>query len=522
MQSPPERSQILLRNAESAVARALASRNVRVTPQAVAAAAHAVITQSESWASFSGATLAGLFAAGSYTVDVLETSGADVRQLDAMLQDLVMPADTGETIQQSVERYVSEDLVDKGILASVKSANRVLETADVFEAAIYPMPEQEGICSVEECERACGADWKSSFFSRAAFAALGTGVKVLCDFQYPKMGPADFGPVRRVLLERRAGLSLLEENLLNHRLSVYTSLEAEDLDFLTMMMNAWFQRRRLVTSPSHSLSQLITRLELLMFDVGLIGDAGADYGRAQQSLALARRFVPERDEPFIALTMDARKRIHLAQFTYRNTLATQTHGKLMSGPTGVTISAVRPLSLLSHENMEGLSRLLSDADVEESELQTYLDANPEVLLALGYTRAIPHVVLADEVLGRKLIPDYVLQVPGRVSVDILDLKRPTESPIVSGRYPRPSAELLKAVAQLRAYGDYFERSEHRKQFEQRYGLEAFRPLLTVVMGRDVHFESIRQRREIEAQTSGVRLVTYDELMAYGRTRLVGS
>ena len=61
-------------------------------------------------------------------------------------------------------------------------------------------------------------------------------------------------------------------------------------------------------------------------------------------------------------------------------------------------------------------------------------------------------------------------------------------------------------------------AEHRKQFHTRFGLEVFKPQLTVVIGNAPQFNNLEERTEIEQQIRSVRLLTYDELIAYGRTR----
>jgi hypothetical protein len=118
----------------------------------------------------------------------------------------------------------------------------------------------------------------------------------------------------------------------------------------------------------------------------------------------------------------------------------------------------------------------------------------------------------------KLIPEFILELPGDKGFDVLDLKLPSAR--LTARTPnlRASSELMKAVAQLRKYGRHFENTACRKEFEKRYGLVAFKPELVVVMGRNNQFDSRESRLEIESQINGIRLVTYDDLIAYGYSR----
>ena len=119
-----------------------------------------------------------------------------------------------------------------------------------------------------------------------------------------------------------------------------------------------------------------------------------------------------------------------------------------------------------------------------------------------------------------MVPDYLLELPVDRRFDILDLKLHTARLLVGGRYKRMSAELQKAVAQLRAYQNFFDESQNRKWFIKEYGLEPFKPEIVVVMGRDSEFASREERREIEGQLSPTRLLTYDDVIAYARARII--
>ena len=119
-----------------------------------------------------------------------------------------------------------------------------------------------------------------------------------------------------------------------------------------------------------------------------------------------------------------------------------------------------------------------------------------------------------------MIPDYLLELPLNGSFDILDLKLPNARLSAGRRYTRISHELQKAVAQLRAYQNFFHNVENRRWFKKEYGLEPFRPEIVVVMGRSSEFRSREERHEIEEQLSPTRLLTYDDLIAYAKSRVI--
>src|SRR5262249_26302115 len=113
---------------------------------------------------------------------------------------------------------------------------------------------------------------------------------------------------------------------------------------------------------------------------------------------------------------------------------------------------------------------------------------------------------------------FLLEIPGERGFDILDLKLPGANLVARQPYARISSELTKAVAQLRQYERFFERAERRKAFHREFGLAPFRPELMVVIGRSSQFKNRDERIEIEEQLDQIKLLTYDDLLAYGNSR----
>jgi hypothetical protein len=113
-----------------------------------------------------------------------------------------------------------------------------------------------------------------------------------------------------------------------------------------------------------------------------------------------------------------------------------------------------------------------------------------------------------------LIPDFMLEPDGALA-DVLDLKLPSV-PLVVGSKDRlrPSAKLADAIAQVREYHAYFEDPAHRRDFQGRYRMTAYRPTAVVVIGRDTGLGSdpLQLRRIWTEQTGQVRVQTYDELL----------
>ena len=123
---------------------------------------------------------------------------------------------------------------------------------------------------------------------------------------------------------------------------------------------------------------------------------------------------------------------------------------------------------------------------------------------------------------RELRPDFLLCKPGNNGFDILDLKLPSASIVRSEPYPRISHEITKAIAQLRAYRNYFTKPANRDAFIRAHSIEYFEPSLIATVGRQHQYPSAVIRNEIQQQSRDVRLMTYDELLEYAKARSIAA
>jgi hypothetical protein len=119
-----------------------------------------------------------------------------------------------------------------------------------------------------------------------------------------------------------------------------------------------------------------------------------------------------------------------------------------------------------------------------------------------------------------LIPDFILQPFDNELCDLLELKLPGE-PLVVGTENRRrfSGAVHTAAAQLRTYRDYFEDRSKRDGVFSRYGIKAYRPRLSVVIGRSPTIDPIEFRKIAEGQTD-VKVMTYDDLLRRAKRFLV--
>nr|WP_238355034.1 Shedu anti-phage system protein SduA domain-containing protein [Kribbella sandramycini] len=159
-----------------------------------------------------------------------------------------------------------------------------------------------------------------------------------------------------------------------------------------------------------------------------------------------------------------------------------------------------------------LEVLINDPSVREHDLQAFFEANPQFLSGVDYDRVVPHPVLTrDE--GGPLIPDFMLEVTGGAA-DVLDLKLPTARLVTGSRDRRRFGRVVQdALAQVREYGAYFDLPANRQRVAERYGLQAYRPQLTVVIGRSsTSDDPLHLRRLWSEIPPRSRIMTYDELL----------
>jgi len=163
-----------------------------------------------------------------------------------------------------------------------------------------------------------------------------------------------------------------------------------------------------------------------------------------------------------------------------------------------------------HRQLERFNELLNDDSAKEGHFQEFFEENPQFILGVDYTQAIPHPMLIRDTKD-PLIPDFLLQPIDSALCDILELKSPTKRIVVGGRPPKLSTSVVGALSQLRQYRDYFEVPEYREAVRKRYGVTAYKPALLVVIGRTPRHVSREQLRQAMQGSADVRLITYDQL-----------
>lgn len=166
-----------------------------------------------------------------------------------------------------------------------------------------------------------------------------------------------------------------------------------------------------------------------------------------------------------------------------------------------------------------LEDLVNSAHVREEELHDFFERHPDFILTEEYKEAHSKVLLESDDADT-LIPDFVLEPVGNNSLcDLLELKLPqVRIDVTKPRRTRVSSAVAEACAQLRHYRDYFEERENRERFQNRYGLNAFRPRLFVIIGRRGRVDPIEWRK-IETSSPDFHIRTYDDVLERAKHKL---
>lgn len=176
-------------------------------------------------------------------------------------------------------------------------------------------------------------------------------------------------------------------------------------------------------------------------------------------------------------------------------------------------------TLMTEEYLE-FETLVGDANTSEHALQRFLETHPQVFKALGYSKVFPQVVL-ERIDGSCLKPDFILQPLDSSWCDIVDIKLPTASVVVGRRDRRTlAAAVHELAAQLREYRAYFENEDLANRVAERFGIKCYRPRLIGVIGRGTDEEQGRDLRRAMTAYDGLRLLSFDQLLAVAKSRLL--
>ena len=170
----------------------------------------------------------------------------------------------------------------------------------------------------------------------------------------------------------------------------------------------------------------------------------------------------------------------------------------------------------SEDALRELEHLIA-RDVREAAFQDFFERHPEILIAgtgARYKSVHCQLVLTPEDGSNALIPDFFLERLDTGMLDILDLKRANVAlrRRVRNRNRFRDA-VMDVVSQLEHFRNFFEDRGNRQLFKSTYGLEAYKPRVIAIMGRDADYYQDIERVRLEGLLpSHFELLTYDEVI----------
>lgn len=504
--------------AKAALCAEFRRRGIQISQQALWALTESLLCSDSEFMGDSDTLLAGLLISGSYTVDILEQAGADRRVLESLVigtaagfRDHLWSPEICDPLE-----LITGSSVGGRLLEAALTERREIDTAELLRTALSleTDPSEIDAASLNRFPFDQRRDRSPNAPMLKELEDLMAGLIVfMVGFISSNIPPVE------MLRKRTSPITECEDWTLDKQLGFYyREMQIDELEFVISALNSWFVNRAILITPGALCLRVARRCAGLLYGAEHLADAGGDLQVVETGLDTARRLVPARDLPVMALFLH-KGTVHAAHFTYRDSLLVPDYSRFRRVEVqGVELYSPRPVPLVSASSLRSFERLLMQDNVSEPQLQNFLVRHPEILCSLGYATAQPHICLYDPD-SDKLIPDFILEIPGG-GVDILDLKLHTAKVVARSPYVRMSSELVKAVAQLRKYASFFESRKNRVQFEKFYGLTGFKPRVMVVMGRECSFASYEERMEIEEQLGRIRLFTYDDIISYARTRVI--
>ncbi len=248
-------------------------------------------------------------------------------------------------------------------------------------------------------------------------------------------------------------------------------------------------------------------------------NAGVSVNKVRRHAQLMIRVEPDIETQKLILTYsDGRFRINL--FDFMDAAAIAHHQERTDkGIYVVSSNVITPAVPRIQDEIERFEYLINTKNVSEYEIQRFIEDHPDLLLGIEHKRLHSQLTLTRDG-NSDLRPDFFLERLDGSLCDIIDLKLP-DARLVVGKDNRRtfSASVMSALGQLSEYGRYFDDSANRKLFSAKYGLDAFKPQISVVIGRSREFRSPIERESLRSELSNLQIITYDDVLNKAKRRL---
>ena len=192
----------------------------------------------------------------------------------------------------------------------------------------------------------------------------------------------------------------------------------------------------------------------------------------------------------------------------------------MIGNRGLLTHLKEKFGLFTPDEIAELEELFRNPKASEKDFQKFFEAHPHFFRRWDYREVYSQVYLTRQDQG-PLVPDFILTNPEIQEATIVELKLPKPKLIRrQENRDRFADAVMEARSQLLEYRDWFEDKGNRKKLIGKVNMEIFRPRLAVVIGRSADFRCAIDRQKLAARTSDIDVVTYDDVVACARRRMV--
>ncbi len=227
----------------------------------------------------------------------------------------------------------------------------------------------------------------------------------------------------------------------------------------------------------------------------------------ERSLRLTNIVEPYIDNVKLSIS-SVKNRLIVRQYDYLNTYLYDAPGQLMP----IKVGTITGGGLITWQDIEEFEYLLNNPNASEGNYQKFFETHKRFLLGSDYRDLHSHISLITED-GKSLVPDFFAESIGSNFADIIELKKPSAKLVSSsGGYQGFAKALTYVLNQLRDYRNFFDNSANRSEFHRLHHFEAFRPSITVVIGRSLDYTSQIQRRAIEDEYKNLKVMTYDDVL----------
>jgi len=241
--------------------------------------------------------------------------------------------------------------------------------------------------------------------------------------------------------------------------------------------------------------------------------------RTRQVIETLGQVPPEPDDFQYALCME-KGRVVFRIFSVLGDFAVRFTDGTVTGNRGLLTHLKERLGVFTADEIAELEDMIRNPKASEKDFQKYFEAHPHFFRRWDYREVYSQVYLARDGQG-PLIPDFILTNPEIQEATIVELKLPKPKLIRhQENRDRFADAVMEARSQLLEYRDWFEDKGHREKLIGRVNMEVFRPRLAVVMGRSADFRCAIDRQKLAARTSDIDVVTYDDVVACARRRMV--